>query len=128
MKKIVIFCSVLCGITALLLLVMGIRAISGRNYVIGLSVFYMMQRGTVTGFIGNILGVVISCAGFGALALCGFSGTQKAKKNGFIYGLIMTGLCLISFVITLSTGRINIGDIYMVALPAVYTFAVLKSA
>ena len=133
-RKIVIFCSVLCGITAVLSLIMGIRVLfagSGSgyyNYHIGIRMFGMAQSGTIGGFIGNLLGVAVSCVGFGALALYGFMNSQNAKKNAFIFGLIMTGVCLVSVISAIITKSFTIGDLYMLALPAAYTAAVLKSA
>ena len=137
MRKIVIFCSVLCGITAVLSLIMGIRVLftgTGSsypgfyNYYIGIRVFSMAQSGSIGGFIGNLLGVAVSCVGFGAMALYGFMNSQNAKKNAFVFGLIMTGVCLISVISAIISKSFTIGDLYMLALPAAYTFAILKSA
>ncbi|MCH5349566.1 MAG: hypothetical protein J1E40_09600 [Oscillospiraceae bacterium] len=128
MKKVIYICSFLCGITAFLLFIFGIRAITGYRYYIGLRIFYMASSGAITGVIGNLLGLAVSCLGFGALAVYGFMSSQKAKKNSFIYGLIMTGICFASLVSAFVTRTANLGDLYFAALPAIYTFAVLKSA
>ncbi|MDE6747058.1 MAG: hypothetical protein K2J72_10575 [Oscillospiraceae bacterium] len=128
MKKVINACSVLCGVTALLSLVMGIRVITGGNFFIGLRIFSMAENGTFIGFIGNLLGVAVSCLGFGVLAVCGFGSSQNAKRSGFIYGLIMTGICIISMIAAIIGRSFTIGDLFIAALPAVYTFAVLKSA
>ena len=137
MRKIVIFCSVLCGITAVLSLIMGIRVLFAGmgnspyryyNYYIGIRVFSMAQSGTIGGFIGNLLGVAVSCVGFGAMTLYGFMNSQNAKKNAFVFGLIMTGVCLVSVISAIITKSFTIGDLYMLALPAAYTFAVHKYA
>ena len=131
-RKIVIFCSVLCGITAVLSLVRGIRVLvigtGNNNYFVALRVFGMAQSGTIGGFIGNLLSVAVSCVGFGALAFYGLIGSQNAKKNAFFFGLIMTGVCLISVIVSIFSKTFTIGDLYMLALPAAYTIAVLKSA
>ena len=128
MRKISIFCSVLCGITAILSLVMGVRVLTGHGYIIGLRIFSLAQNGTITGFIGNLLGVAVSCVGFGAMALYGFINSQNAKKNAFVFGLIMSGVCLISVISAIITKTFTIGDLYMLALPVAYTIAVLTSA
>lgn len=132
-KKVLVFCSVLCGITAILSLIMGIRVLFGTggnfyNYHVGIRIFGMAQSGTIGGFIGNLLGVAVSCAGFGAMAFYGFVDSPNAKKNAFVFGLIMTGVCLISVISAIITKKFTIGDLYMLALPAAYTFAILKSA
>ena len=134
-RKVVIFCSILCGITAVVSLIMGIRVIflgTGNNgyanRIIGISIFGMAQSGTIGGFIGNLLGVAVSCVGFGAMALYGFINSQNAKKNAFVFGLIMSGVCLISVISAIITKTFTIGDLYMLALPVAYTIAVLTSA
>lgn len=128
MKRVINICSVLCGIVALLSLVMGIRVLTGHGFFIGLRIFSMAESGTFIGFIGNLLGIAVSCAGFGALAWYGFSQSQSAKKNSFVYGLVMTGICLVSMVAAIIGREFTIGDLFILALPAVYTYAVLKSA
>lgn len=128
MKKVINVCSVLCGITAVLSLILGIRVLTGGSFLFGLHIFYMAERGTFFGFLGNLLGIAITCLGFGALALYGFGSSQNAKRNSFIYGLIMTAICLISVIAAIIGRSFTIGDLFIAALPAVYTFAVLKSA
>jgi len=108
---------------------MGIRVLTGGgSFLIGLRIFSMAESGTFIGFIGNLLGAAVSCLGFGSLAVCGFKGSHDAKRKGFIYGLIMTGICLISMTAAIIGRSFTIGDLFVAALPAVYTFAVLKSA
>ena len=128
MKKVIYSCSVLCGVTALLTLIMGIRVLRGQNFIIGLRIFNMAARGSFNGFIGNLLGIAVTCLGFGMLAVLGFGSSQKAKKDAFIYGAAMTVVCLVSMIAALVTRSFSIGDLFLTALPAVYTFAVLKSA
>ena len=103
MKKVLNVCSVLCGITALLSLIMGIRVLAtGGSFLIGLRIFGMAERGTFAGFIGNLLGIAISC--------------------------LLTGICLISMIASIIGRSFSIGDLFIVALPAVYTYAVLRTA
>lgn len=128
MKKVINICSVLCGIIALLSLVMGIRSLLGRSSFTSFRIFSMIQTGSFFGFIGNVLGYAVMCLGFGTLAIYGFGSSQNAKRNGFIYDLIMTAICLFSMVASIIGRSFTIGDLFIAVLPAVYTFAVLKSA
>lgn len=128
MKKTVTVCSVLCAIAALASLVMGIRVLTGHGFIVGLRIFSMAEQGTFIGFIGNLLGIAVACLGFGALAACGLGLVKNAQKNGFIFGLVMTGICLISMIAAIFSGSFSIGDLFIFALPAIYTYAVLKSA
>lgn len=128
MKRVISICSVLCGITAVASLIMGISVLLGKSFLFDFRVFGIIESGTFFGFIGNVLGTAISCIGFGLLAWYGFGKSQSAKRNGFIYGLIMTGICLISMIAAIIGGGFTLGNLFIFALPAVYTYAVLKSA
>ena len=128
MKKVIYSCAVLSGVAALLSLVMGIRVLTGHSYFIGLRIFNMAASGSISGFIGNLLGIAVTCLGFGALAVCGFGSSQKAKRDGFMYGIAMTVVCLVSMIAAIVSKSFTMGDLFLTALPAVYTFAMLKSA
>lgn len=128
MKKVIYFCSVLCGIVAVASLIMGISVLFGKSFFFDTRVFGIVEHGTFFGFIGNIVGTAISFIGFGLLAWYGFGKSQSAKRNGFIYGLVMTGVCLISMIAAIVGGGFTLGNLFIFVLPAVYTFAVLKSA
>lgn len=128
MKKIIYSCSILCGVTALITFIMGIRVLTGHNFIIGLRIFNMASRGSFTGLIGNLLGIAVTCLGFGMLAVLGFGSSQKAKKEAFIYGIAMTVVCLVSMIASVFSRTFTVGDLFLTALPAVYTLAVLKSA
>ncbi|MGN1416712.1 MAG: hypothetical protein ACI4XF_07715 [Oscillospiraceae bacterium] len=130
MKKTIRICSFLCAVMALLTLIMGIAAITGHSFFIGIRLFSLVSNGGFTGFLGNLLGAVLTFLGFGALALYGFSADKDsgARKNAFIYGCIMTAVCVISAVFSLVSRSFTMGDIISAALPAIYTFAVFRSA
>ncbi|MGN0696313.1 MAG: hypothetical protein ACI4J5_06085 [Oscillospiraceae bacterium] len=130
MKKTIRICSFLCAVMAVLTLAMGIAAMTGHSFFIGIRLFNLAANGGLTGFLGNLLGAAITFFGFGALALYGFNSDKdtSARKNAFIYGCIMTGICVISAVFSLVTRRFTMGDLLAAALPAVYTFAVFRSA
>lgn len=81
MKRVINICSALCGITAILSLVMGIRVLTGHGFLVGLRIFSMAESGTFIGFLGNLLGIAVSCIGFGLLAWYGFGKSQSAKKS-----------------------------------------------
>ena len=128
MKKVLSVCSVLSGIISAISLIFGIRALTSHSYFISFGLFRMVANGTFFGFIGNVLGVAITCLGFGVLAYFGFSKDIHSKKKGFIYGLILTGICLLSLIISIFTGHFTLGDLFITAVPAVYTLALIKTA
>lgn len=128
MKRVLNFCSVLCGITAVSSLIMGISVLLGKSFLFDFRVFGIVENGTFFGFIGNVLGTAVSCIGFGLLAWYGFGKSQSSKRSGFIYGLVMTGICLVSMIASIIGGGFTVGNLFVFALPAVYTYAVLKTA
>ena len=130
MRKFLDITSVLCIIVALASLVMGIRVLTGHGMFVGLAIFSMARQGTFMGFIGNILGIAVTCGGFGAMGIYGFMSyrSSSAKKNAFIWGLVMSAICLLSIVCSIFARTFNFGDIILTALPVLFTLGMLKSA
>lgn len=128
MRKIIDICSLLCAVVAVVSAVFGIRVLMGKGIFVGLRIFSMAESGTFMGFLGNLLGMVITCMGFGVMAFLGFKGGSSANKKGFLYGAAMTVLSVVSMIMAIVSGSFTIGDMLMAALPAVYTYALLKTA
>lgn len=128
MNKAVKICSALCGITAAMALIFGIRVLTGHGFFIGLRIFSLAEKGTFMGFIGNLLGIAATFLSFGIMALCGFKDTHSARRSGFICGIVMTVLCVISVIMSVAGGKFTFGDILITALPAAYTYSIFKSA
>ncbi|MBR4097183.1 MAG: hypothetical protein IKK42_07785 [Oscillospiraceae bacterium] len=127
MKKVLSSCSVLCGVIALAALVFGIRGLfDSSRFIVDLAMFSMIATGSFMGFIGNVLSVVILCGGFGAMAYYGI--INFSNKKAFGYGVAMTAICGISLIIAIFGHIFTIGDLFIFALPAIYTYAVLKTA
>lgn len=130
MKRLINITSVLCAIAAAVSLIIGIRALMGHGIFLGLAFFAMAESGTFFGFIGNILGIAIVCGGFGAMGYYGITADRNPqnRKRAFIFGLIMSGICLLSLICGIFSGHFNIGDFFLLALPLIYTYGILKSA
>lgn len=128
MKKLINICSAACAAAALITLIFGIRALTGHGYWIGLRIFGMAQKGSFMGFVGNLTGIAIACAGFGAMAYFGFGKSPASRRKGFIWGAAMTVICIVSAIAALVGNWFSFGDLIMIALPAVYTFGMFKSA
>lgn len=129
MRKLIDITSLLCGIAAIVSLIFGIRVLTGHGYFIGLALFSMTRQGTVFGFIGNIIGIAVTCGGFGAMGFYGLTSPRSAssRKNAFIWGLVMSVICLVSLVCSIFAGSFNFGDIIFLALPLIYTYGIFKS-
>lgn len=130
MRKLIDITSLLCGIVAIVSLIFGIRVLTGHGYFIGLALFSMTRQGTVFGFIGNIIGIAVTCGGFGAMGFYGFTSPRSvsSRKKAFIWGLVMSAVCLVSIVCSIFAGSFNFGDIIFLALPLIYTYGIFKSA
>lgn len=129
MKDVVKVTSVLCGIMALVSAIFGVRLVTGHGFYIGIGMFAMARSGTMMGYIGNILGIAFTVIGFGLMAYFGFDSfrAQQAKKKAFVWGVVMSGICLLSLICSIFAGTFNFGDMLLLALPAIYTFALLKT-
>lgn len=132
MKKTIQITSVISFVAAALIIIfgfIGVKSIS-RSYFFGLAIFRMMANGTVIGSIGNILGTLFTAAGFGLMGWHGFGflKDERKAKNALLWGLIMLAVCALSLLMSLFGHTFNLGDVIMVAVPAIYCFAVFKSA
>ncbi len=128
MKQTLKIASVLCGVLTIAALITGIRALTGNGYFFGLALFSMVRHGTVMGFFGNLVEIAFTCGGFGAMTYYGltaFSNTHS-RKMAFIWGCVMSVLCIISMFFSMAAGSFNLGDFIVLALPMVYTFAVFR--
>lgn len=131
MKGTVKVCSVISLVAAALLAVLGlITTFNTKGMFVGLAMFNMMKRGTFLGYIGNIVGVLGSAYGFGSMGFFGFRFTadETKAKPAFMWGIAMTAVCALSLVMSIFAKSFSFGDIILLALPAVYTFAVYKTA
>lgn len=129
MRKLIDITSLLCGLVAIASLIMGVRVLTGHGYFMGLAIFSMVRRGTVMGYLGNIIGIAVTCGGFGAMSFYGLtSNRSSSRKNAFIWGLIMSAICLVSFACSIFARTFNFGDVVLLALPLLYTFGIFKSA
>ncbi|MCD7731546.1 MAG: hypothetical protein LUI05_08655 [Oscillospiraceae bacterium] len=129
MKETLKVTSALCGILAIISLITGIRVITGNGLFIGIAFFSMTRSGTVMGFFGNIISMALTVIGFGTMAYCGFAIKKNPtfRKKAFIWGLIMSAICILSLIVSIFGKSFNFGDIILLALPLVYTYAIFRS-
>lgn len=130
MKSMLKILSVLCGVVAIMALIVGVRVLFGHSYGTTFILFSLVRKGTFMGFLGNLIAVVFTVFGFGVMCYTGLTleSNKSSKRLAFIYGCIMTSLCLISLFCTVAGHSFNFGDIILLLLPAIYTFAVFKTA
>lgn len=132
MKRFISIISVLSLITAVLALVLNFRVLLGRSFIFGLSMFGMIKGGTFMGYLGNVLGLLITVAGFGAMGIFGGLLTifkkESARRSAFISGAIMSGMALVSMLFSIFGGRFTFGDIIILLIPALFTLFIIQTA
>lgn len=131
MKKLALVISVLSGLIAVLAVVLNIRVLFGKTLFMGFAMFSMISSGGFMGFIGNLLGVLITAAAFAAMAWYGFSVTarrkESARKPALVSGVIVTVLALISLIFSIANHIFNFGDIIMLLFPVAFIFCIIQT-
>lgn len=131
MKKITLIISFLSAIIAVLAVVLNFRVLFGKTYFMGFAMFSMIRSGTFMGYIGNLLGMLITAVAFAAMALYGLALTvarkESARRGALISGAFVALLALVSLVFSIANHRFNFGDVIMVLFPAVFMFCIIQT-
>ena len=127
MKKAIKVTSYLCLGVAVLAVIFGIIAMTtaNRSLFVGYAVFNVIRGGTFMGFIGNLIGIVLTFASFG---LMGFYTLKDKDKNALIWSLVAVIMSVISLVIVLIGRSASFGDILITLLPIAHLFLIIKNA
>lgn len=131
MKKFTLVISIISVIIAALALVLNIRVIFGKGIFVGFAMFSMMKSGGFMGYIGNILGVLVTVAAFAAMGLYGFAVSalhkENARKPSLISGVIVAALALVSLIFSIANHAFTFGDVVMLLFPLVFVFCIIQS-
>lgn len=131
MKRFISIVSALSIITAALALILNIRVLFGGSFMFGFAMFSMIRGGSFMSYLGNLLGMLITVAGFGAMGLFGallsIFKKENARRSAFISGVVMTGMALVSMLFSIFGGRFTIGDIIILLIPALFTFFIVQT-
>lgn len=131
MKKLLSILSVLSLLTAIICVVMGVKVMFGGGSHLSFGLFGLVKSGTIFGFIGNLVSVVIMAGGFGMMGLQGLlcPTDSGARRKAFIWGGAMSVLSVISLVCVIAQGgAFTFGDLIFVGIPILYTAMVFKTA
>ncbi|MCH5208873.1 MAG: hypothetical protein J1F04_08295 [Oscillospiraceae bacterium] len=130
MKRITQIISVISLIIAAVALIFNFQVLSGKSYFIRFAVFSTIRRGDMMGFLGNLLGLLITSFAFAAMGVYGamlsIFNREKARKPALISGICVTVLALISLFFSFNN-NFNIGDIFIILFPAAFTFCVIQT-
>lgn len=126
MKKALKVTSYLSLLVAVLSVIFGIVALTTakRSFFVGFAMFNVIRQGTFMGFIGNIVGMVLTFASFG---LMGFYSLRGKDKNALIWSLIAIIMAVISLIIVLIGRMFSFGDLFITLLPVVHVFLIFKN-
>ena len=130
MKRITQIISVVSLFIAVLTVVLNFQVLFGRSYFIRFAIFSTIRSGDFMGFLGNLIGLIVTALAFAAMGWFGVQLTilnkEKARKPAFISGICVTALALVSLFFSFNHG-FNVGDIFVLLFPAVYTVFVVQS-
>ncbi len=131
MKRVTQIISVVSLLIAAVALIFNFQVLFGRSYFIRFAIFSTIRSGDMMGFLGNLLGLLLTSFAFAAMGLYGVMLTifnkEKARKPALISGICVTLLALVSLFFSFNNG-FNIGDILIVLFPAAFTFCVIETA
>lgn len=131
MKRFISIVSVLSIIIAALALILNIKVLFGGSFVFGFAMFGMIRSGTFMSYLGNLLGMLLTVAGFGAMgifgALLSVFKKERARRGAFISGVVITAMALVSMLFSIFGGRFTIGDIIILLIPGLFTFFIVQT-
>lgn len=131
MKKFTTVMSLLSGLIAVLAVILNFQVIFGRGMFVGFAMFSMMRSGGFLGYIGNLLGVLVTAAAFAAMCWYGLSVTVRhkdtARRPALISGIVVTLIALISLICSIAGHGFNFGDILILLFPAVFTVCIIQT-
>ena len=131
MKKITVIISVLSVLIAALAIILNFRVIFGKSIFMGFAMFSMISKGGFMGYIGNLLGMLITAVSFAAMGLYGLAITvarkESMRRGALISGVIVGALALVSLIFSIANHRFTFGDVIMLLFPIVYLFCVIQT-
>lgn len=130
MKRVTQIISVVSLLIAAVALIFNFQVLFGRSYFIRFAIFSTIRSGDMMGFLGNLLGLLLTSFAFAAMGIYGVMLTifnkEKARKPALISGICVTLLALVSLFFSFHN-NFNIGDILIVLFPAAFTFCVIET-
>ena len=131
MKKITLIISVLSVFIAILAVVLNFRVIFGKSYFMGFALFSTIRSGNFMGYLGNLLGMLITAIAFAAMGLYGLAITvahkESARRPALISGAIVGLLALVSLIFSIANHIFSFGDVIMLLFPAVFMFCIIQT-
>ena len=131
MKKFTTILSLVSGLIAVLTVILNFRVIFGRGIFVGFAMFSMLRSGGFLGYIGNILGVLVTAAAFAAMCWYGLNVTVRrkdsARRPALISGAAVTVIALISLICSIAGHMFNFGDIIILLFPVAFTVCIIQT-
>lgn len=130
MKRLTQVISVISILIAAVALIFNFQVLFGKSYFIRFAIFSTIRNGDLLGFLGNLLGLLITSFAFAAMgfygAMLSIFNKEKARKPALISGVCVTLFALVSLFFSFSQ-NFNIGDILIILFPAAFTFCVIQT-
>lgn len=125
MSKALKVTSWLCLIMALIAAIFGLFALFNRPIFLGYSLFNLISRGSIMGFVGNLFVIVFTVACYG---LAGLNGITGRKKQALIWSALTALLAVVSLIVAMAKHYFTFGDIIVTAIPVAQLVMIIKSA
>ncbi len=131
MKKITLVISFLSVLIAVLAVVLNFRVLFGKSYFMGFAMFSMIQNGGFMGYIGNLLGMLVTVIAFAAMGLYGLALTvakkESARRPALISGVVVSAIALVSLIFSIANHRFTFGDVIMLLFPVAFMFCIIQT-
>lgn len=131
MKKLTLLISILSVLIAILAVVLNFRVLFGKSYFMGFAIFSMIRSGGFMGYIGNLLGMLITVLAFAAMGFYGLAVTvahkESARRPALVSGAIVGVLALVSLIFSIANHRFTFGDVIMLLFPVVFMFCIIQT-
>lgn len=125
MSKALKVTSWLCLIMALIAAIFGLFALFNRPLFLGYSLFNLISRGGIMGFVGNLFIIAFTVVCYG---LAGLNGITGRKKQALIWSALTALLAVVSLIVAFAKHYFTFGDIIVAAIPVAQLVMIIKSA
>ena len=128
MKTVYKITSWICALIAVISVFFAARILFGRTWGLNWFFFHHVVRSGFMSVMGSVIGIIFTVVGFAVMGYCGIKGDILSRRTGLIAGVVITGVSLLSLIGAVIGHSFSGGDLIMLAVPALYTVSLIKTA
>lgn len=124
------FLVVMCAISCIMILFANIPTLFSKSWFLHHMTLGIIRSGGALGFLGNLIVIIAMAYCYGSMAYEGFMilSYKSHHKQALLYGLICTGICILSMIFSIAGKMFVLGDLVVVLFAILYCVAVLINA